>query len=876
MELHRQNLVESLITLGFPIDWALRAAEHCEVSATESAAITWILERMETEQAKMEEYNGDSSRVIDEEDLEDNSGMGHITSSNIGGARHGNNTASPNGNSLLNMDPQLRTTLGGASSGVLLGGGMTQNAQSRIVIGNALTEYGNSDEVDDDFAFGLGGGVAGTTNQNWLRSLGAANQEFGTAATMDANATSTSPTIVRYEQVHGSQSSTSNNATESTGNAAKRSTRRRCGAGMFINDQGDEMDDNNIGSGPWNNSNQPPNIAMGNYAAQQMRYNIDKQEILAQVSDLEPCEVFPIVISCEYVLCTYYARAVAMRVLSLVSRSTENLLDGATVAAADTDNNRGIGLETSSTAKDIMNDFNLTMLDVLLTSEYSFKNLNDLMRVCFKQQSVYGGNSERLLPAHQFHTHLGASSSLSGLAQKKVPLFPPFSSNSTCALDQSLLFMEHFGFENGLQNTAGVEMSAMQSVSVIRAFLLKLMQLSVSHGQESEERKSDGLDGIGVAAEKFLVLLVQDCVNCFESAGGGTHIFERRDWITTGLERDIEETNQRHLSYPQSLAMIQQQLLLNIRNGHRIGAIYCARPYILWSHFCLRYLVSCFPHSLIGGTDPGFNISQCAGTHPSYYSQLISADTLTKILKVSVSPNISLKFCSFDLGSIILSRINIKYQPSYTIDNLPSDDRPATNKRLVDPLSMNLIAEYYVSVARERTFLQALSLRLKSEASLKTYSIYSKSICRFLIQWQQLRKMLGLFTDSHTHEENMAEDWNDKLRSSKDRLVVNQISSSSITVSWVLQEHNDGQSDGDRGIVPLTKHEQKSRKDGRTPAIYITAVSNMGLDSPCLVVSGLDSTGTHRIENLESGLRVQFDVYFILPCILFLLNRYII
>jgi len=59
-ELKRQSLIENLIGMGFPVDWALRAAEHCDASASESVAIAWIIERMELEQNKMDEIEGES------------------------------------------------------------------------------------------------------------------------------------------------------------------------------------------------------------------------------------------------------------------------------------------------------------------------------------------------------------------------------------------------------------------------------------------------------------------------------------------------------------------------------------------------------------------------------------------------------------------------------------------------------------------------------------------------------------------------------------------------------------------------------------------------------------------------------------------------
>ena len=45
IEARKQLLIESLIGMGFPVDWALRAAEHCDASVSESTAITWIIER---------------------------------------------------------------------------------------------------------------------------------------------------------------------------------------------------------------------------------------------------------------------------------------------------------------------------------------------------------------------------------------------------------------------------------------------------------------------------------------------------------------------------------------------------------------------------------------------------------------------------------------------------------------------------------------------------------------------------------------------------------------------------------------------------------------------------------------------------------------
>jgi hypothetical protein len=71
VELQRQSLIESLIGMGFPLDWALRAVEHCDMPASQDNAMSWILERMtEIDQEKMDE-GGDSSRAMEQEEIDE-------------------------------------------------------------------------------------------------------------------------------------------------------------------------------------------------------------------------------------------------------------------------------------------------------------------------------------------------------------------------------------------------------------------------------------------------------------------------------------------------------------------------------------------------------------------------------------------------------------------------------------------------------------------------------------------------------------------------------------------------------------------------------------------------------------------------------------
>jgi uncharacterized UBP type Zn finger protein len=63
MNQHRQTMVENLIGMGFPVEWALRAAAQNASTVSESSAIAWIIERMEMEHKKLSDMEGDSRFV---------------------------------------------------------------------------------------------------------------------------------------------------------------------------------------------------------------------------------------------------------------------------------------------------------------------------------------------------------------------------------------------------------------------------------------------------------------------------------------------------------------------------------------------------------------------------------------------------------------------------------------------------------------------------------------------------------------------------------------------------------------------------------------------------------------------------------------------
>lgn len=76
IELRQQHLIENLIGMGFPVEWAIRAAESCDVTLNESVAIAWIIERMGEENEKLDDENACHANMNYTEEGEDYEGHG--------------------------------------------------------------------------------------------------------------------------------------------------------------------------------------------------------------------------------------------------------------------------------------------------------------------------------------------------------------------------------------------------------------------------------------------------------------------------------------------------------------------------------------------------------------------------------------------------------------------------------------------------------------------------------------------------------------------------------------------------------------------------------------------------------------------------------
>ena len=258
VEARRQQLIENLIGMGFPIDWSLRAAEHCDVNVSESAAIAWIIERMELEHAKMEEMDGgeDSRMVEDMEESEDNQVEDEQGATAFCVAQHRSNFGYQNSHGEnCNMQHQF------------------------LVLFHLLCIIDiNSDEK-------LESSNTGTTGSGTLLKQ-ASRQTLGNGGSGGAGQYSRSSKVNQL------------NHDTFTGSA--------CSTGGY-QDQG-----------TWNDEIHPYTSILVGHDAARRRFDMDKQAVLSQISELDFCDLFPIVLSCQFSLCIFYARCSFVRILRII------------------------------------------------------------------------------------------------------------------------------------------------------------------------------------------------------------------------------------------------------------------------------------------------------------------------------------------------------------------------------------------------------------------------------------------------------------------------------------------------------------------------------------------------------------------------------
>jgi hypothetical protein len=138
--------------------------------------------------------------------------------------------------------------------------------------------------------------------------------------------------------------------------------------------------------GTWNADDQRyASILVGHQSARK-RFDMDKQAVLCQISELDFNDLFPIVLSCQFSLCVFYARAIFVRLVrQICSTSSPGGVQG-----GGSDDSEGGGNEISQ-----------MLLKVLLQcpSVHDPHVIIHLMSVCFRQGQGPTSQPERLFPS---------------------------------------------------------------------------------------------------------------------------------------------------------------------------------------------------------------------------------------------------------------------------------------------------------------------------------------------------------------------------------------------------------------------------------------------------------------------------------------------
>ena len=668
----------------------------------------------------------------------------------------------------------------------------------------------------------------------------------------------------------------------------------------------------------------PPIVSAGHrlislQTASQTRPDDRKQEVLAQMSHLRPSEMLPILASCEVSLCIFYARALLLRVvrsgMSIDSGSRHESLEssvthGILMTAHLSSQQRKAAEEKEEERKRVLPLGSAHVVDEkeahadMIEEKYTRSQLrDDKMQLIINffqrsfQTSVSSGlQSGRLFP-YALINAAGTSSTTGASGQwsqtqhtagnaAKEPLRWPylhenihkspaacvyFLSAAAVTLSDMLPALESQLFPHS-QGAMVLEASSMQSLGSVSSLLCDLYLTSATGSDEDDDGDSllndpfvdinpkDGPLHASVArrlSRSILEELVEECVRVFEAAGYSAFDVDTsndgigRDWLHVGLAMTQGQWSASVLGHMQKVGASLGSEGLPKRQ-HPSG--------VMWAYFTLRKLLT-MPSVL------GMQYHDDVTDDP--LDGIVSAETLSRLLRASLAPNLSLRFCVYDLVALLLARVNVTlqhemcsetmglalggtdYQFSYCGSRRGVSDlweryhrdakdkvagvasgllptAPAVDASLIeerDSRALQQAADYYVSVTKERKLLEIFGNCARIESSdvdgwggsggsggggkgssaagfmLRPFSRYSRAVAGVLLQWQQLRRGLGLAAFSHVHRA-IVEDW--VLKPSEwisDTLAAGAAGSSAAAGGGNVDGHGGGSIDrGDKGV----------------------------------------------------------------------------
>lgn len=154
-------------------------------------------------------------------------------------------------------------------------------------------------------------------------------------------------------------------------------------SGKTVNSNGNSNVDIGVNffqdQGTWNSDDQQYSTILVGQQSARRRFDMDKQAVLCQISELDFSDLFPIVLSCQFSLCVFYARAIFVRILRLICNSSDN----------------------NSEAKSSENNISNLFLRMILESqiELNHRGLIKLLSLCYRQGQGSASQPERLFPS---------------------------------------------------------------------------------------------------------------------------------------------------------------------------------------------------------------------------------------------------------------------------------------------------------------------------------------------------------------------------------------------------------------------------------------------------------------------------------------------
>lgn len=587
---------------------------------------------------------------------------------------------------------------------------------------------------------------------------------------------------------------------------------------------------------------------------------------------------------------------------------------------------------------------------LLLDSDDDPHVLVDFFKICFKQHVVALLQPDRLLP-------LISNGNMLGDARDRVPTLSPFVSPNVTKLHSLLARLELRQFQGsegtlaveessiqGLNILSQIVYIAVSCSSVDTASIPPLRGIIQSNSSPISsnllELQSQLLRNIGVtlsaaetnmpAAHKFVMAcksmlysLVQDALECLQTASVSK--YDRFDWISLSLDR--HEKTPDHSS-PSGFKSDSSSLLYSSAEGAPpvAYAYWLLRTVLTTTELCNLQRHSAASNaahnksSAFGSTSHAATAAAAEEVEPplnefspgrqknspyhssssipmprllSAFELLTSADTLAKLLQLSSTQNLSLRFCVYDLSALILASVNVTLNQAISKANAePSVQSPSPQVAA---------SEYYITIAKEKRLLQMFGTRMKAEVlDRRMFTRFTRSVGAFLFQWHLLRRQLGLSSLNYMHEFLMSDLslhlpsteqlLNASINSIADLpgadgtplspqtqqrnrstavaavaqaqqkwfgLRITQLTSNSVTVDWSLDERIfnvaqlSAQADNEATAQQPLLYEAN---------LYFTAASHMGLETPVLVLSNMEQSGTFHIDDLEADTLYKITI----------------